>query len=224
MVEFNNTQIDQKIEFWNEDEEYDEDNPGNAEFLMLVYSQEILNQNKPIVFGNSGGSSSPVFPSSAPSLPNSSNQASAPERLLTVLEAETSSSVQMYFSKYEMDENFQPMKGLPWWLLLILAIGILLLILLLVFIIYCCCCRKSKNETEQKSEIYKKKPLKSSIKKKSVPKNDTPPDLKQDVPKSNMSDAQSYYQDNFMPPIIQKEGDSKVNNYMPESSKLNNAL
>jgi hypothetical protein len=212
MFEINNTAIDQKMVFWNDDEEYDSENPGNSEVYLLIFSESIVNSNKRIIFQKAVSSNAPVV-----------------SRLLqeeTTQSNSSSSDVDIFFSRYEMDENFKAIKGFTWWFILLIIIGILLLILLIVFLIYCCCCRKKEEKSAPKSTIYKNNADQSSVKKKSVTSNkaDIPPTPNSEIAKSNTSNPHSLYQDSFHPPVVKKEGDSKINHYLPNSSENNNAL
>ena len=214
IFELNNSQINKEINFWNEDEEYDKENPGNGEVYFLLYSNQNIQNNKPYSFVNDG-SSVTVKAEEKPS-PES-------RRLLTeepVQETSGSSAVNIYFSKYEMDDEFNPIKGFPWWLILIICLSILLIILLIVFLIWCCCCR-NKNKNNQ--DIYQNQ-QKQVLKPKSVPKNETPPEPNTKQNSSKISNPHSYYEDGFLPPVYRKDGDSKVNNYMPSQPEKEDAL
>ena len=221
VFEIENSEIDKKMTFWNDDEEYDEENPGDGFVYFLLYSNQNVQKQEPYTFVDDGSSIS--TDSSTDSSTNSSTDSStdsttpSARRLLS-----TTSSTDLFFSNFEMDDDYNAITGYPWWWILLLVLLLLFLVLLIVFLIWCCCCCRAKeNKSVNKSNLYenKKKPI---MKKQSVPKNQSPPQT--NANSSQISYMHSLYQDSFQPPVFKKDGDSTINHYMPSESDSKNAL
>jgi hypothetical protein len=217
--ELSNSAIDQKFSFWNDGQDYDDQNPGNGQVMFLVYSMENLSKDKQLIFFYNNNAQSP------PSNVENTTENNTNSRLLTEVTAQdgSDSSTGFFFSKYEMDENFAAMKGLPMWLLILLILALIMLLVIIAFIIWCCCCRNKNKESPEKSAIYRGSQNKSSMKKKSETNLDAvrTPNTQGARSELNPEDA---YMDSFCPPNIQKQGDSKVNHYLPSESDKNKAL
>ena len=67
----------------------------------------------------------------------------------------TENNIDLFISKYELDEEINAVKGIPWWLILIIVFLLLLLILLIVFLIlyFVCKCFRQERKSERKT-IY----------------------------------------------------------------------
>jgi hypothetical protein len=223
VTEISNSSLDVQAEFWAPDEDFDEETVGSGNYYMLVYSPKNVSANSQIVYvdGASGISSR-----------SNSDGLGSGRRLQ---ETSGDSSTNLYFSEYEMDEKFNAKKGLPWWAILLIILAVLLLILLIILLICCCCCcccgrgdKEKKKRTSHHKEIHYHTTIIKEKKKQSnhtsLPNNNERiPRTKNVEVKSFSAYNQSLYEDGFYPPVMQKKGDSKVNNYIGEND-LNPAM
>ena len=215
VTEISNSALDPYVRFWTDDEDYDDENPGTGFYYMLIYSPENLRNSSQINFVN--GSSGSV-----------GRQGALDSSLERLLQESTSSETSLFFSKYEMDENYNAKKGLPWWAYLLIILAVLLLLLLLIFLICCCCCcccaGKDENDNQQtgnREVHYHTTYVQGSTTKKSThtslpnnrPNEPTPRDVEV---KSYSAYNQSYFEDGFTAPVMRRKDDSKVNNYINE--------
>lgn len=91
------------------------------------------------------------------------------ERLL----ATQGGDVGVYYSEYELDENYQPILGFALWKIIVIILAFIILIIIIIIIICCCCCKKESERTpKRKIPSKKKKPRKEprTEEKKSHPK------------------------------------------------------
>lgn len=187
LTELTDSPIDSKVEFWSESEDYDSDAPGNGHHYLLVYSPQNLAGKRPV-----------------------SVVASSRLRVL-----ESAGPTSLYFSRYEMDEEFRAMKGLKWYWIVMIVLAALLLLLLIVLLICCCCCcacfgkQKEKREKRTKvTKVYVSKPPAH----KSMPAN-KPPAKDVDI-KSYSAFDNSVYEDQFFSPVPKEKSGSRVDNYI----------
>ena len=113
-----------------------------------------------------------------------------------------SSPVDLYLSQYQMDDEFEADKSWPWWWILLIIMAILILILVIILLICCCCCCCCGKKEKNNFRVDQKKRY-----------EDRPPVRNVEVIryKEEQKDA---VEDGFLPPVMVKEGNSSVNNYI----------
>ena len=199
LTEITNSQLDTQVLFWGEDDEYDKDTVGDGYYDMLVYSPSNISQPNQVIVAN---------------------------KIISRLLQETGSETSLFFSKYEMDENFNAIKGLKWWEILLIILGILLLLLIIFLLICCCCCCCCGKKKQKKTEkVYDVTYIKKNERKQIKPVHSEPDNRIKNVQVKTYSDYNnSVYEDGFYPPVNYKGGDSTVNNYINDNSFKNRGL
>lgn len=172
-----NSNLNEMALFWG-DEDYDEKTVGDGDYYMLIYSEANLNSKENITVIQKVDSSENL-------------------RIL-----QTTSSTELYFSEYELDDNFEATSKWKWWIILLIILACVILLLLLILLICCCCCCCCGKKEKQKYEEPKVQTRNVQV-------------------VQYREKEEEAYEDGFLPPVMVKEGNSRVNNYINQETMRN---